>query len=390
MSALRGWLPCFGWLLLAVGVVFIATLRMEPAATALALAVAAGAYVFLVHLPGFRSRPFVRAVGVPLVAGGVAAGAALGAHHLQWHDLRSTWRDGPAWWLLAALVLGPLLLRMLVPPGAGKRVLRLLAIEWTKLRKGWLLRVGLMLLVAVPLLVGTTHEPSGTESGWAVAALLLKSGTWMAEVLLLVLGAVAIAGEVGQGTMKMILPHAYKRSDWILAKGLLLSLVAIAFTLVIALTGAAYAEYTLGLEDVIKKGEPAFGVPDSEFQSAETMRSHLVDTTIASAASLIALAWLSLLFSALFSSVVPALSTAFLVFVALRFGDLLLGYSRSLQEKLFTSYPEWMREATRNLGRALNDRWEDSLLPECLWLCGITVLLAALASIAIFDRRELG
>ena len=389
MKALRRWAPWAGWLLAAVAGTVATTRLLAPAASPWVVVAVAGAFVFLAWLPGFRSRPWVRAVAVPLAVGASAGALVYAATRGDTVLPKSALADR-APWLLVALVLGPLLVRLLVPPHAGRRVLRLLAIEWRKLRKGWLLRVGILLVVAVTLTMGYTHEVAPTESGWAVAAVLLKSGTWMAEVLLLVLGAVAIAGEVGQGTMKMILPHAYKRSDWVLAKGLLLSLVAIGFMLVIGATSLGFAHFEHGLGDVVKKGEPAFGVPDTTFQTAGVMRDHLVQTLVASTASLIVISWIALLFSALFSSVVPALSAAFLVFVALRFGDLLLGYSRAVQEHLFTSYPEWMRNAARNLGRGLNDRWDPALLPECLWLCGLTALLAALAAIATFERRELG
>ena len=79
MTSLRGWLPCLGWMLVAVGATFIATLRVDPSAGQISLALAAGVFVFLVHLPGFRSRPLARAAGVPLVAGALAAGLSLGA-----------------------------------------------------------------------------------------------------------------------------------------------------------------------------------------------------------------------------------------------------------------------------------------------------------------------
>ena len=79
-----------------------------------------------------------------------------------------------------------------------------------------------------------------------------------------------------------------------------------------------------GLGDVVKEIPAGFGEDEGSvevFQTAEVMRSHLLDLALAGLASLAATSLIGLFFSTLFDSVVPALSASFLLFLGLESAD---------------------------------------------------------------------
>ena len=87
--------------------------------------------------------------------------------------------------------------------------------------------------VAVTPLFADGRETVRLER-WDAGAVVAPDTDGGAEVFVLVLGAIALAGEATGGTLKMMVPHAYRRSDWILAKGLVLLAVSVCFLLVVA------------------------------------------------------------------------------------------------------------------------------------------------------------
>ncbi len=272
------------------------------------------------------------------------------------------------------------------------RLLRLFGIEWLKLRKGRLFKVGLVAAALVTLLSGLTLEPLEGSTGWTISAHTMGTGLWVAEVFLLVLGATTLAGELGQGTMKMILPHAYRRSEWIAAKALVLGFAGVLFAAVVLVVSLGHAHFTAGLGDIVKELPPGFGEEEGSqeiFLTAGVMGSHLMDAVVIGLASLIASALLGLLFSSMFDSVVPALSSTFLLFLGLKSADVLLGLSRDVLLKIYAWYPERLRELTGKLGRGLNENW-DATMPDRGLLLAVTAgAVAWLLSVALFSRRDL-
>ncbi len=276
--------------------------------------------------------------------------------------------------------------------GSASRLTRLLGIEWLKLRKGRLFKVGLGAAAVVTLLSGLTLEPLDGSTGWTVAAHTLGTGFWVAEVFLLVLGATALAGELGQGTLKMILPHAYRRSEWVAAKALVLAFAGLLFASVVLVVSLGHAHFGEGLGDVVKELPPGFGEEEGRrevFLTAGVMGSHLKDAVLVGLASLIASALLGLFFSSLCDSVVPALSGTFLLFLGLKSADVLLGLSRDVLLKIYAWYPERLREVTGKLGRGLNEHWDEAMPERGLLLAVTAGAVAWLLAVALFSRRDL-
>jgi hypothetical protein len=400
MSALRRLVPLVryvAWAAALVVVLAIVAERVDAGITVPQFAGAAALLAVAITWVGLRARPWSRRLIDPLVAGGVVGGLAwLLAHHAPGACGRflAGWSSGWGWPaplpLLVALAL-LLALRLLLPPAAGARVGRLVRVEAAKLMAGRLLWVAVVLVAAVPVASGLLQEPPGDATGWSLWAQLFGRGSWAAEILVLVLGAVALAGEIGQGTMKMVLPHAYERAEWVVAKALVLLGAAVLLVGVAFAASGILAATQLGLGDVVKEVPAGFGeeARSQVFQAADVMRSHLVDVGIVAVASAIATAWLALALSSFFTGVVPALSLAFLLYLALRFGDVLLGLSRDVTRLFPPSYPDWMRDIAVNLGRGMNDRWDDALAPAGLAWAALTAALSLLVALRVFDRREL-
>ncbi len=377
------------WLIAAVVWVHGALRRFEPEGAYLAAGLMGLAFGLLPLLPSARGHgfaAFLRALvqgGLPLAVLSVALLPVL-----DWlQDVLFT-PSALSFHLLAYPVIGVV---ALLQGGCAKRIWVLIGVEWLKLKRGKLLKGGLLVAILATLLTAWSHEPLEGESGWAIAAHSLGAGFWTAEILLLVLGATAVAGEIGQGTMKMILPHAYRRAEWVAAKGTVLVIAAVLFGLLVSAAGVVYAGATQGLDDVTKLVPAGFGEDDEVqvFQTAEVMRGHLQSTIITASASLVASAMLGLLISCLFDSLVPALSASFLLFVAVKVGDILLGLPRAVLEGIYAQVPDELRELTVRLGRGFNERWDSQLVYDGWHLALLTAVMGLLAAMRLFGRRDL-
>jgi hypothetical protein len=287
----------------------------------------------------------------------------------------------------AAVVLAVVLLE----GGAIRRWARLVGVEIFKTRRTTLFRVGLGGVAALTLLAGFTHERLPDTSGWSMLAGTLGTGFWAAQVFLLVLGATAIAGEASGGTLKMMLPHAYRRSDWIVAKATVLVLAALLFALVAAAVGGAHAATREGLGDVVQTIEPLF--PGDEpvrevFATADRMREIAGARVLLGFTALATTALLGLACSALFDSVVAALCFAFFLFAGLELADVLLGLPQSTLQLLYGWYPDRVGRLQDALGRALSERWDEALLGAGLRTATATAGILALLSVRFFARRD--
>jgi hypothetical protein len=306
----------------------------------------------------------------------------------------------PAWSLhatgapavLVATLPWVLLLVVLSLDGGWGRRRRILGVEWLKTRRAFLFRAGLLVTAASALLSALAHDALPQESGWTLAAHTSGAAFFAAKVFVLVLGATALSGESTTGTLKMILPHAYRRSDWVVSKAIVLVLAALLFAAVAAATSLGHAALAKGLGDVTREAEPTFGevtATTEVFQTAAAMRAHLVETFAASFAALVATGIVGVLLSSIFAGVVSSLCAAFLVFGILEYAELVLQLPREALQRIYAWYPGELRNLTAKLGRGLNERWDDALLPAGLELSAVTAALALVLAVTIFSRRDL-
>lgn len=157
----------------------------------------------------------------------------------------------------------------------------------------------------------------------------------------------------------------------------------------VALGQAALDE---GLGDVTRELEPVFGEEEGTIETyvtADVKSDHMQEALLGLRASLAATALLGLSLSSKFDHVVAALCVAHLLFAGLKFADVVLSLPREALEGIYAWYPDELRELTGMLGRALNGRWDEALLPEGRRLALITGFLAMLLGIRIYTRRDL-
>ena len=274
---------------------------------------------------------------------------------------------------------------------APARVLRLIGVETLKVLGGKSLRTGLVAVVALTAFAAWNHETAAEETAWTVTATALSTGLWAAEIFLLVAGATAIAGETAQGTLKMILPHAYRRGDWIVAKATVLAAQALVLLLAALAVALAAGALSGGLGDVTRAIDASFGGEGSveRLHAGGAMAGHLASSATVALAALVATAWLGLAVSCVFDGLVPALSTAFLLFLGLKSAGTLFGAGPDVLSKIYASYPAEMLSRLEKLGLALNERWKDELFGRGLRLAAWVGAGSIAVSMLVFTRRDL-
>jgi len=271
------------------------------------------------------------------------------------------------------------------------RIGRLVGVEAQKVLGGRGLVVGLVAVAAVTALTAWTHAPdSAYETAWTRTAAALGAGLWAAEIFLLVAGTTAIAGETAAGTLKMILPHAYRRSDWVVAKALILAAQALALLATAVAVATVGGMLAGGLGDVTRTSdEPGLELPPETLQTAAAMTGHLVSSALVSLAALITTAWVGLLISCLFDAVVPAVSTGFLLFLGFKSAGTLFGAGPDVLEAIYAWYPGAMLDRIEALGKALNEGWREGLAGRGLRLSALVAAVAVALSLVVFTRRDL-
>lgn len=275
---------------------------------------------------------------------------------------------------------------------ATSRLLRLLGVEGRKALGGRSLVVGLVAVAAVATLTALSHTPSGPEeTAWSRTAASLAAGLWAAEIFLLVAGTTAISGETAGGTLKMILPHAYRRSDWIVAKALVLAGSALALLLVALAVALAAGALSGGLGAVTQSLDlDGMGPATTEtLHGAGVMGGHLGASAGVALATLVATAWLGLLVSCVFDGVVASVSTGFLLFLGFKSAGALFGAGPDVLSWIYAWYPGEMLTRVEKLGRALAERWNEDLSPRALRLSAGVAFASLATSIVLFSRRDL-
>ena len=274
---------------------------------------------------------------------------------------------------------------------APARISRLVGVEVLKVLGGRTVKIGVLAVAAVAGLVAWGHEPMPDETAWTVTAKAFSAGLWVAEIFLLVAGTTAIAGETAMGTLKMILPHAYRRSDWVAAKAIVLAMQAVLLLATALLVALAAGWLSGGLSDITQHNDAGFGseATTTLLHGASEMWNNLATTAGVALASLLATGLLGLAISCVFDAVIPALSAGFLLFLGFKSAGTVLGASPELMKKIYASYPGEMLVSLAKVGRGLSERWNPELFTKGLVLAGIVAGASLLLGLIVFSRRDL-
>ncbi len=270
------------------------------------------------------------------------------------------------------------------------RIRTLVGVEVAKALGGKTLKVGLVATVLLTALFAWNVDRNKYESAWTTTARSMNGGLFVAEIFLLVAGATAIAGESAQGTLKMILPHAYRRSDWVAAKAIVLAGQAVAFLLAAGLAAVAAGLLSGGYGDVVRVDDTGIGRGVDLLHQSGEMGGYLLQTLGAALASLVATAALGLLVSCVFDSVVPALSAAFLVVLGAKSAGTVFAAGQDVTSKIYSTYPSGMLSDLAKMDNALDTAvWNADALSTTLRLSGIVVAASLVIALVVFSRRDL-
>lgn len=348
-----------------------------------------GGAVFAVGVVASRALWPGARVFAHLAAGLVPTAIALGLPFL----LRGPGGASPqgGLWLLP---WGVLALLLASDRRACVRLLRLVPVEAKKTRRSTLFRVAFVASALATLAVAVTQTRLPQTSGWSLLAGSLGSGFFVADVFLLVLGATAVSGEATAGTLKMMLPHAYARADWIVAKGAVIVLTAVVLGLVVSSVGLVHGAAAEGLGDVVRAGEvdplfPDDPVEDEVLQTGGTMARYAQARILSGVGALATTGLMGLLLSAITESVVASLCGAFLVYAGMKSAALLFRVPEAAQQLLYGWYPDRIGELLDTLGRGFSEGWSDALLPAGLSLDLTASALFLLLGILTFRRADI-
>ena len=153
----------------------------------------------------------------------------------------------------------------------------------------------------------------------------------------------------------------------------------------------AFAKFGLGLDDVTQKDELSFDATPkiTVLRSAAEMGGFFRESASVALGSLIATAWVGLLVSCVFDSVVPALSTGFLLFLGVKSAGTLFGASPDLLAKIYATYPGEMLTRVEKLGRGFAEKWYPDMGSRGLLLAAVVGIASVLVGLGVFSRRDL-
>jgi ABC-2 type transport system permease protein len=284
------------------------------------------------------------------------------------------------------------------------RFYRCLRAEATKLWRQRLPWVGLVLVVVVTAFAAWINAEMATDSHGAAAlprnafrffAIGLRYGFAMSVFFLVLTAGLAVAGESGQGTLKMVLVRPVRRSEVLLAKAGVVGQYAAVLLLVVAVTaalvGGAVTQSDFG--DVI---DPQYDDPENPYVYVEAgdMWGHLLLALGLLVLPLLAAGMLGLTVSVLLENPGIASGTAVIVFLAL---EIIAGFfaGRPAARYFFNHYmPTFSDDSYVAILRGNAEGMSDAIWPEDLWVWNLacpalTMVVLLTVSLIVFRRKAI-
>lgn len=241
------------------------------------------------------------------------------------------------------------------------RVLNLLRAEWVKVTRQLFFTIALILSVVVPIVWAlgartlAIREPAVFGSPHAILffASAARAGFFVVTVLILIFSSMLFAGEFDRGTIKLLLTRPITRTEYFLAKLLMLLL------LTILLLGAMVYS---GLLISLVTGELG-GVWDKEnyyeHVAYETLVRHALKALSMSLLPVLAACLMGVLISNLVDSSGYAVAASLSLFIVLDFLSRFTGPGTG--RYLFTYYPGYAFDILRAYSEGTSTRWHPDL-----------------------------
>lgn len=189
---------------------------------------------------------------------------------------------------------------------------------------------------------------SGKEpaAGFTILARALLNGFKIGAIWLVIFGSLSVAGEMTGGTIKMSLSKPYRRSEWLIAKMVVLLALVLLTVLVIELLGLVVVGQSYGFTDVT---DPV--IKDYLHLAKGIMGRYLLYSFVLVIIPLVSIALFGLFISTLMREVGSAVALAILLYLALDY--LVLGFFDKLAPYCFNYYLDWYLSTCRDLSQGV-------------------------------------
>ncbi len=230
------------------------------------------------------------------------------------------------------------------------RIFRMALVETYKLTRQRLFYIALFLICLT--VIGSTcadkifylsKEPG---TGFTILGSALLNGFKIGAIALLIFGSLMVASEMTTGTIKTTLIRPYRRSEWWLAKALVMLLLVLFIILLVVIPALVISWQAYGFTDVT---DPV--IKDYVHLEKVVMLRYFLYSCILVILPLIAIALMGLFISTLIEQVGSAVALAILLYLALEY--LVLSFFDTLAPFCFTSYLDWYLITWRDLSQGI-------------------------------------
>jgi ABC-type transport system involved in multi-copper enzyme maturation permease subunit len=229
---------------------------------------------------------------------------------------------------------------------------------------------------------GASAQPRNAFRFFAVG---LQYGIAMGGFFLVLVAGLSMAGESGQGTLKMVLVRPIHRGDLFLAKVITIFFYALALLVCVAVASAVVADVCPGVDfgDVI---DPQYDDPANPYIYTESgeMWGHLFRAVALVFLPMLAAGALGLTVSVLFENPGVASGTAVVTFLALEILKEFLK-RRDVEILLFNYYLPTLSDSSYVsilYGNAVG--LSDAIWPAGLWIWNLLVPVVTMAGLLLF------
>ena len=253
-----------------------------------------------------------------------------------------------------------------------RRILRLTLVEFSKLRCQKFIYLALIIIlltvvltVVSPKLITPAEnaelETPAVVNGFEPMVKGCLNGFKIAVLFLLIFGSLMISNETNTGTLRMVLGRPFRRSEFFLAKGLTLVLIALLIAGLIQVISLGLAGYLYGFTDIM---DPTY--PDYEpYALKAEMFRYTFYSVVMFLIPLISVAFLGLFISTLIENTGVAVAVAILLYLPLDY--LVIGLFDQLAPYIFNNYLDYYFVTFQDMtGTILEESWRFKIIDDFL------------------------
>jgi ABC-type transport system involved in multi-copper enzyme maturation permease subunit len=256
--------------------------------------------------------------------------------------------------------------------------------------------LGVLVATAVTAHNECREESALATSGFEKFAEAARTGFSFGGFFLVLLGVLSLSAEMSAGTLRALLLRPVRRLDILVAKAIVLAIVAVIVALAVVVLAKFWVGSAHGFLDVVWKPSP--DLPDKVMISARELSGFSTRLLLVSVPALIACPLVGILIATLIETTGAAVATSAVVGLVLKIlvgsNDVLstMGAVRSWQELVFATYLElpvfWLSQLGRGIEtqRTAVEGLGALSAPVLVPLASAVLILVAAA--AILERKD--